>query len=1590
MQGLVADEVPIGDISKDSPEIVSGVAALGDWLYMAVGRQIRRMHGKTRHDELVIGLENNEKGSTTPNGQAGKQSKLQRPMGLSVRESPPALFICDVEDHVIRQYDVENDVVRTICGTGDKVTAGEDICGTEAGVASPHSCCYVDGRLFFTSLDTHAVRVLDFRTRKVSTFVGNLRKRDSCAKELFYPTGLCADGRYLYIAVLGDHGVIRVEHGACSDRHVYPLVGTGGAGGGHSRNSSSGAGGVGGTDRLEKSVRAYMGISTAAVGEKMWVEEGGDREMEDGCHCVDLHLDGPLDVCMAAGTLIISTMIGRQVWGVDLKTFLCSRFSTTTPVLPGSSLLSVDCSSRNGKSEARGTSEPRRAQSSTMRSAKKSGFVCFFESYNRVVVNDYENTKLLEFSIPRDAPPVQPKDEHRESMNESMLMRTTTAPCPPYGENHDDDLRGRGGKNHDSPFTIDDSVSPRPHTNQGGRRSSRTHGLIRSRSASNEAIMGTIPHDIHRHSTMGAQEDGAASASSCRSDGGDMLVSGDRDDKGCQVARDQKRTGYNSSRGRSGDVHEKETKRRIASSSAISRRRDRGERSEQRTKPRSHTVGNDEDDEEDDDSRKKKKSKLTPCSARGRAERSGDKNHAPYNDKNGAPSSGRGSRRDASERKDNENNKSGAPSSGRGSRVKSRRRENDDSCRSCSERSIDTHSEKRLKGSSIESLKGGRRSKKDFGGYEVGQRGSVNGDDYGRKKKTLGNRNGECKGLERPRSRQKTRSTSSDRSARRAAVGEKESESDRGRKGRKGKKKEGRGEGGKTSAASSRCSERKNFSLYVKKNEKKKKNSFFDDNTNFLEDEPSLEEEMEEKARKKRQGFKSLRLESLPHETEKEMLLEQRPRKTPHRLVDRSRQNCSSITDAFGTTTRTPRSGRSQHESTPTTTKERRRNEQESEEDRCLFSPLSFVAGGKGMERRHSERTCSSLGRTLSHDLHKSGRHHVGSTDRRTTRGSRARSSSARSRGYQDMPVTKCDMSGGPQPLLSTRSTKSTKSRLTFDESTKDFGSSHGIAWRSGVSSSGTPASYLNAITRGDPPNPSRCGTPTMNTDGYRSASRESSVHLIVHELRQVLEQGMKLLDKSMAGLDRPVSSPKFEFPDIPAPDTSALEEKYLSGFYKVRLMSEDTQSLPTHGPFVEEDGYVQAALKRLPCVQGENDARSKLIDAEEERGYIEKIKYLVVGGGGGSSGSGSTTKSPRRMMGDTSMYQAAVPPLNAVERQVEVFDLLVWYATQVCKIPEIGRSLMDEGKETEQSVWDMFKSRRRQSAEKGAFNKKMSIRCEKMVDKLQSRAKDHRQGCRHEHNHLAENIRSRSARVKEIVKLMKSLAEEASGHIESIARSSEELERQKRDVQRFEEAAKRKAKETEETKKDYDALFQRWHEGVKHLDVFQKWFVRKAQINRVDDAHISIKIQQTVRRYLALHEQLVRDIEFLSDLLRSHIQKTRREIADLQNDSEKKFFDSHGGNKTKKNVGNKVEKFLEKASEMQAKENKLNSMSHGIQANKTHFMSLLKREYPHIERRHKSEQDEWVRSFFCPLTAMLKAEEREGDDNKLSSRQRH
>ena len=185
-------------------------------------------------DKRVTTLAGNGVPGYTGDGGPADKAQINNPYGLTIGPDG-ALYICEVDNHVIRRLDLGTKLFTTVAGNGQAGYSGDGGRATDARLNQPYEVRFdLDGNMYFVEMRNHIVRRVDRKAGKISTVAGTGEEGyagdggPAVKARLRRPQSIAFDpeGRLL-ICDIGNHRVRRVDLGT---GRIETYLGTGGKG----------------------------------------------------------------------------------------------------------------------------------------------------------------------------------------------------------------------------------------------------------------------------------------------------------------------------------------------------------------------------------------------------------------------------------------------------------------------------------------------------------------------------------------------------------------------------------------------------------------------------------------------------------------------------------------------------------------------------------------------------------------------------------------------------------------------------------------------------------------------------------------------------------------------------------------------------------------------------------------------------------------------------------------------------------------------------------------------------------------------------------------------------------------------------------------------------------------------------------------------------------------------------------------------------------------------------------------------------------------------------------------------------------------
>jgi sugar lactone lactonase YvrE len=151
-------------------------------------------------------------------GGPAAQARLNNPYGLTTGPDG-ALYVCDIDNHVIRRIDLKTGKISTVAGNARKGYSGDNGPALDASLNQPYEIRFdQQGNMFFVEMPNHIVRRVDRKTGIITTVAGTGAPGfdgdggPAVKAQMRQPHSIAFDpqGRLL-ICDIGNHRVRRVD-----------------------------------------------------------------------------------------------------------------------------------------------------------------------------------------------------------------------------------------------------------------------------------------------------------------------------------------------------------------------------------------------------------------------------------------------------------------------------------------------------------------------------------------------------------------------------------------------------------------------------------------------------------------------------------------------------------------------------------------------------------------------------------------------------------------------------------------------------------------------------------------------------------------------------------------------------------------------------------------------------------------------------------------------------------------------------------------------------------------------------------------------------------------------------------------------------------------------------------------------------------------------------------------------------------------------------------------------------------------------------------------------------------------------------------
>ncbi len=138
------------------------------------GNNVIRM---IRNDGFVCTVAGSGEFGYSGDGGDPLKASIDKPYGLAVTRDGKYIYIADYGNHCIREVDVAENKIKTICGIGEPGYSGDGGAGQRAQLNGPFwVCIWKERYLLIADAENNCIRILDIRTNNINTLTGNGKK----------------------------------------------------------------------------------------------------------------------------------------------------------------------------------------------------------------------------------------------------------------------------------------------------------------------------------------------------------------------------------------------------------------------------------------------------------------------------------------------------------------------------------------------------------------------------------------------------------------------------------------------------------------------------------------------------------------------------------------------------------------------------------------------------------------------------------------------------------------------------------------------------------------------------------------------------------------------------------------------------------------------------------------------------------------------------------------------------------------------------------------------------------------------------------------------------------------------------------------------------------------------------------------------------------------------------------------------------------------------------------------------------------------------------------------------------------------------
>jgi DNA-binding beta-propeller fold protein YncE len=197
------------------------------WFCEYTGQRIRRI----TPDGKIESIAGTGKVGYTGDGGPALEATFNFPHEIRF-DSAGDLYIVDMKNHAVRKIDMKTNNISTFAGTGKQGYDGDGGPADQSQLNQPHSIQFgPEGNLYVCDIGNHVIRLIDMKTKTISTFSGTGKPGDTPNQSPIEGTSLkgprsidFSQNGLLYLATREGNQVFRFD---LNEKKIFHIAGTG-------------------------------------------------------------------------------------------------------------------------------------------------------------------------------------------------------------------------------------------------------------------------------------------------------------------------------------------------------------------------------------------------------------------------------------------------------------------------------------------------------------------------------------------------------------------------------------------------------------------------------------------------------------------------------------------------------------------------------------------------------------------------------------------------------------------------------------------------------------------------------------------------------------------------------------------------------------------------------------------------------------------------------------------------------------------------------------------------------------------------------------------------------------------------------------------------------------------------------------------------------------------------------------------------------------------------------------------------------------------------------------------------------------------